>query len=98
GVWKDGVWRVVMKRALTTTGKNDVQFTKGKFIPLALNAWDGSNGEHGLLMSISSWHYVMMEDSTPVKVYLYTFLGVAFVGAAEYFWVIRRGRKDGEGA
>ena len=54
GVWKDGVWRVVMKRALTTTGKNDVQFTKGKFIPIAPNAWDGSNGEQGLLMSISS--------------------------------------------
>ena len=98
GVWKDGVWRVVMKRALTTTGKNDVQFTKGKFIPIALNAWDGSNGEQGLLMSISSWHYVMMEDSTPVYVYLYTFFGIAFVGAAEYFWIIRRGRKDGEGA
>ena len=89
GVWKDGVWRVVMKRLLVTEDKNDIQFEKGKFIPFALNAWDGSNGEHNLLMSLSTWSYVIMEAPTPIKVYIYTLLGVMIAGLGE-FWLIRK--------
>ena len=89
GVWKDGVWLVVMKRLLVTEDKNDIQFEKGKFIPFALNAWDGSNGEHNLLMSLSTWSYVIMEAPTPIKVYIYTLLGVMIAGLGE-FWLIRK--------
>ncbi len=89
GVWKDGQWKVVMKRPLTTSDKNDIQFEKGKFIPFALNAWDGSNGEHGLAMSISSWSYVLLETPTPTHVYLYAFLSMALVGGVEV-WLVRR--------
>ena len=93
GVWKDGVWKVVIKRPLLTEDKNDIQFEKGKFIPLALNVWDGSNGEHNLLMSLSSWHYVILETTVPMSVYLYTLLGIAGLGLGE-FWLVRRvGRK-----
>ncbi|MBI3582548.1 MAG: c-type cytochrome [Nitrospinae bacterium] len=89
GVWKDGQWKVVMVRPLTTPDKNDIQFEKGKFIPFALNAWDGSNGEHGLAMSVSSWNYILLETSTPTHVYLYTFLSMALIGGAEV-WLVRR--------
>lgn len=89
GIWKDGVWRVVMKRPLITEDKNDIQFEKGKFIPLALNAWDGSNGEHNLLMSLSTWNYVILESPVPIKVYLFTLLGIAGMGLGE-FWLVRR--------
>lgn len=89
GVWKDGVWSVVIKRPLVTTDKNDIQFEKGKFIPFSLNAWDGSSGEHNLLMSLSSWHYVTLESTTPVRVYVYTFLGVILTGLGE-LWLVRR--------
>lgn len=92
GIWKDGQWRVVMKRPLLTQDKNDVQFAKGKFIPIALNAWDGSNGEHGLIMSLSTWHYVILESATPVKVYLYTLLGVVLTGLGE-FWLLRKNKR-----
>ncbi|MBI5039348.1 MAG: c-type cytochrome [Nitrospirae bacterium] len=94
GVWKDGVWKVVIKRPLLTEDKNDIQFEKGKFIPLALNVWDGSNGEHNLLMSLSSWHYVILETTVPMSVYLYTFLGIAGLGLGE-FWLVRRVRRSG---
>ena len=92
GVWKDGVWRVVMKRPLKTEDKNDVQFEKGRFIPMALNVWDGSNGEHNLLMSLSTWNYVILESATPAKVYLYTLLGIIGAGGIEA-WLIRKSRK-----
>lgn len=94
GVWKEGVWRVVMKRPLKTEDKNDVQFEKGKFIPFSLNAWDGSNGEHNLLMSLSSWNYVVMEAPVPVSVYLYALFGMIGVGGVE-MWLFRKinGRK-----
>ncbi|MBI3754395.1 MAG: c-type cytochrome, partial [Deltaproteobacteria bacterium] len=92
GVWKEGVWRVVIKRPLVTEDKNDVQFEKGKFIPFALNAWDGSNGEHGLLMSLSTWNYVIMEAPVPIMVYLYTFLGIIGVGGIEW-WLVKKNSK-----
>ncbi len=93
GLWKDGVWRVVIKRPLITKDEDDIQFEKGKFIPFSLNAWDGSNGEHGLIMSLSSWNYVIMEASTPMKVYIYAFLGIVIAGIGE-FWLIRRYRQN----
>lgn len=88
GVWKEGVWRVVMKRPLRTEDKNDVQFEKGKFVPFSLNAWDGSNGEHNLLMSLSTWNYVVMEAPVPASVYLYTMFGIIGVGGVE-LWIFR---------
>ena len=81
-----------MKRPLKTEDKNDVQFEKGRFIPMALNVWDGSNGEHNLLMSLSTWNYVILESATPAKVYLYTLLGIIGAGGIEA-WLIRKSRK-----
>lgn len=75
-VWDQGRWSVVMKRPLNTDDRNDIQFIKGKFTPMTINAWDGSNGEHGLIMSLSSWYYVFIEAKTPVTVYIYTLLAI----------------------
>lgn len=88
-VWEQGRWRVVMKRPRITEDKNDVQFLEGKFIPVSLNAWDGSNGEHGLIMSLSTWHYVFLETPTPMKVYIYAVLAVLVTGALGY-WLMRK--------
>ena len=93
-MWDQGQWRVVMKRPRITEDKNDVQFTEGTFIPLAVNAWDGSNGENGLIMSLSTWQYVILEAPTPMKVYLYTALAILVTGALG-FWVMRRVERKG---
>ncbi len=87
--WDQGRWRVLMKRPLLTEDKNDVQFVKGQFIPIALNAWDGSNGEHGLLMSLSSWYYVLLEAPTPNKVYIYTLLAILLTAGLGW-WLVKK--------
>jgi len=94
-VWNQGRWSVVMKRPLVTDDRNDVQFVPGKFIPLAVNAWDGSNGEHGLIMSLSTWHYVFIETPTPLSVYAYTVAAVLVTGALG-FWLMRRAEREEE--
>ncbi len=91
--WEQGRWRVLMKRPLLTADKNDVQFVKGQFIPLAINAWDGSNGEHGLLMSLSSWYYVLLEAPTPNTVYLYTLLAI-LLSAGLGWWLVRKAENE----
>lgn len=79
--WDQGRWSMVMKRPLDTGDKNDVQFEPGRFIPMAVNAWDGSNGEHGMIMSLSTWRYVLLEAPASISVYIYTLLAVALVAA-----------------
>jgi|TARA_B100000959_G_scaffold82415_1_gene87646 DMSO reductase family type II enzyme heme b subunit len=87
--WDQGRWSVIMRRPLLTDDRNDIQFIKGQFIPLTLNAWDGSNGEHGLVMSLSTWHSVILEAPIPLTVYLYTLLAVLVTGALG-FWLARK--------
>ncbi len=92
-LWDNGRWHVVMKRKLLTDGRGDVQFNEGQFIPLALNAWDGSNGEHGRVMSLSSWYSVLLEAPVPVTVYIYTVLTFLITGALG-LWLVRKVRED----
>jgi DMSO reductase family type II enzyme heme b subunit len=92
-VWDQGRWSVVMKRARITEDRNDVQFVAGKFIPMSMNAWDGSNGEHGLIMSLSSWYYVILETATPISVYLYAVLAMLLTGALGY-WLMRKVERE----
>ena len=87
--WDQGRWSVIMRRPLLTGDRNDIQFVKGRFIPLALNAWDGSNGEHALVMSLSTWHSVILEAPVPLAVYLYTLLAVVVSGVLG-FWLMRK--------
>ena len=92
-VWDQGRWRVVMKRPLTTGERNDVQFRPGVFIPLSVNAWDGSNGEHDLIMSLSTWYFVLLEAPVPVRVYLLTVLAFLLTGAFA-LWLVRRAERE----
>jgi mono/diheme cytochrome c family protein len=73
-VWQEGRWHVLMTRPLLTDDSNDVQFHRGQFIPMSINVWDGSNGEHGLLMSLSSWYFVVLEGSIPLSTYFYALI------------------------
>jgi len=66
-----------MKRPLQTEDLNDTQFEKGKMIPMALNAWDGSNGEHGMIMSLSAWSFLYLDVPAPDSLYWYALLVVA---------------------
>lgn len=91
--WTDGHYRVVFMRTLTTTDPNDVQMTPGDFVPIAFQAWEGSNGETGPRLSLSSWYSLVLEKPTPVAVYVYTALAVLLVAAAEWA-LVRRARRN----
>ena len=93
GQFKDGRWRIVMKRPLITKDTNtDVMFKLGKLTPIAFHIWDGSNGETGLQRAISSWSFLLLEEPVPPKVYAYTVVGIVLAAGLE-FWAIRRVRR-----
>ena len=71
-----------------------MQFELGRLIPVALQAWEGSNGEHGMLMSMSTWHYVYLKPPTRASVYFLALLGIAVAAAGEW-WIVRRLRRPG---
>ncbi|MBI4715187.1 MAG: hypothetical protein HY760_04510 [Nitrospirae bacterium] len=47
-------------------------------------------------MALSSWYYVFLEESTPVRVYAFTALGVLLAGLGE-FWMVRRVKNGKKG-
>ena len=92
--YKDGRWRVILTRALTTDDKeNGVQFEKGKYIPTVFFAWDGNNGDHGLKSSISTWYYTILEPPVPTTAYIYPFIAVIVVFGIEG-WIIRKANES----
>ena len=44
-------------------------------------------------MSLSSWHFVVLEAPMPASAWLFPLLGVGVVGLAEW-WLIRRARRS----
>ncbi len=82
-----------MKRPLVTEDRSDVQFTAGVFIPMSINVWDGSNGEHGLMMAVSTWHHVFLEAPTPMRVYGLSGLAVLATGLAG-FGLMRKAQRS----
>jgi hypothetical protein len=70
----------------------DVTFEVGRLIPFAVQVWDGSNGEKDLMMSLSSWNFLILEAVPPLRVYLFPALTLAIVGLAEWWlvWRVRR--------
>ncbi len=88
GVWKNGRWKVIMRRSLKPPeGVSDMTFQPGVFTPIAFHVWDGSNGETGLMMSVSSWYELLLPVKTPITVYVYTLLAVVFTGLFELYLV-----------
>ncbi len=72
GYFKNGQYRLVMKRSLRTDdAQKDIQFGIGQFYPIAFYAWDGTNGETATKRSITPWFFVWLERGVPKSVYLY---------------------------
>lgn len=93
GEFINGQYQVVMKRPLkTANAAQDIQFETGRFIPIAFFVWDGSNGETGGKMALTSWYYFMMEPELPKITYVYPAMAVVLVGGLQW-WVIRRLRQ-----
>jgi DMSO reductase family type II enzyme heme b subunit len=87
GSWSNGKWQVVMKRSIATGDSNDLQFMKGKLMPLAIAVWDGSNKDIGAEKSISFWYYVVLEQPTPISPFLYTFVSIIMSVSLELWFL-----------
>lgn len=100
GIFKNGQYRVVMKRPLETADKEkDIQFKLGEFYPIAFFAMDGTNGEVGSKRSITPWYFVLMEPEVPKSVYIVPPVVVLLVFGAEFILVkILKKSKDASGS
>jgi DMSO reductase family type II enzyme heme b subunit len=70
-VYDHGQWRVVFTRALASADTaSQLPFRTGRAIPVAFFAWDGSNGEHGTRMAISTWYFLALDEPVPARVFI----------------------------
>ncbi|HXM39189.1 MAG TPA: c-type cytochrome [Gemmatimonadales bacterium] len=77
-VYDHGQWRVVLTRALATSDTaSQLPFRTGRAIPVAFFAWDGSNGEHGTRMAISTWYFLALDEPVPARVFISPVLAMA---------------------
>lgn len=68
GVYDNGTWRVVMKRALIPSQPDqDIVFEEGRFIPIAFANWDGSNSETGTKHTLSAWYWLLLKPDAGAK-------------------------------
>ena len=97
GVWRDGQWAVVVRRALETgDGDRDSQFSVGELVPVAFHVRDGGNGETGLRMAISPWYFLRLREPTPIVNYVIVViavLGVVGLEIALTRWMKRRAER-----
>lgn len=93
GGYKDGQYRVIIRRPLTTAG-DGAALTAGDYVPVAFHLWDGAQGEEGLKMAISSWSYLLLQPETPLSTYLWP-LALAVLALAGELLLLRRLRRKG---
>ncbi|HEX4574161.1 MAG TPA: c-type cytochrome [Gemmatimonadales bacterium] len=93
-VYDHGEWRVVLTRALATPDTaNDVQLATGRAIPVAFFAWDGSSGEHGSRMGLSTWYFLALDRPTPPGVLLSPLVAMALTLGLGLVVVLRAQRR-----
>jgi len=61
-VFKNGQYRLVMRRALASKDSARLTFEPARFTPVAFHASDGGAGETGPKMSLTSWYYLRLEE------------------------------------
>jgi len=92
--YSDGTWKVVITRPLTTSAPDkDIQFSEGRFIPVAFAAWDGSNNsEKGSKHTMTTWYWLLLKPATGAKP-LITALIVMGLFAVGLLWWARGATK-----
>ncbi len=87
GSYKAGTWRVAMIRPLATgTPERDLQFEEGRFIPISLFVWDGSNDENGTSHTMTTWYWLLLKPAASSRPILVAILIALLLGAALIWW------------
>lgn len=86
--YSDGTWKVLMYRPLTTAApEKDIQFTEGKFIPIAFAAWDGSNNsEKGSKHTMTTWYWLLLKPATGSKPLISALMVMGLFAAGLLWW------------
>ncbi len=61
--YKEGIYRLLFIRKLSTGDKNDIVFTPGRNIPYSIVAYDGKNNEQGSRGAVSVVRYMYLKTS-----------------------------------
>jgi len=83
GVYRDGQYRVILRRSLEAGLDDEVEFTPGRMIPIAFNVWDGERAEDGKQRAISRWYYLLLEPETPWTTWLWPIVVIVLAAGAE---------------
>ncbi|NOZ38145.1 MAG: hypothetical protein GXP11_08805 [Gammaproteobacteria bacterium] len=96
GLWKDGQWRVLMKRPRKASeNSGEISFNEGQFTPVSFANWDGNNGEVGSRHTLTSWYWLLLPpELDAVKVYGVP-AGVAIVFFILGLLLVRSQRRKG---
>ena len=94
GSYRDGTWRVVMSRPRTTSeAGTDLQFVRGRFIPIAFAAWDGSNSEQGAKHTITTWYWLLLKPPADSRPLFAALLIAVLIGGGQFWWVRSAARR-----
>jgi mono/diheme cytochrome c family protein len=61
GVWRDGKWRVLFLRDLTTQEAGDQQFKPGATVPVSFAVWAGEHGDRNGQKAVSTWFNLTLQ-------------------------------------
>ena len=89
GVWKDGKWRVVYARPLTSPDNQDAQLNPGQNSMAAFAVWNWSNREVGARKQTSAW--LIMELEARAGEFNVMRDGGMLIGAAAFGAVVAAG-------
>ena len=93
--WKDGRWTVVVRGPLPGGADGEAP-AFDRLVPVAFHVWDGSNGETGLRMALSSWYFLRLGAAVPTRAYIAVPLVILMVLVAEW-WLVRWIRRRSAG-
>jgi len=62
GLWKKGIWRVVLRRSLETDDGWDVKLSPQETVRIAFAVWDGAAGDRDGQKAVSIWHELELTD------------------------------------
>jgi hypothetical protein len=98
-VYEAGEWRLMLRRTMEAEGIEErLGFEAGRAIPMALFAWDGSNGESGTQGAIGSWYFLYLDQPTASTVYVTPILATLLTAALGVVVVRRAQRRAQSGA
>ncbi|MBL9139023.1 MAG: c-type cytochrome [Verrucomicrobiales bacterium] len=61
GIWHDSFWSVVFVRDLVSPDADDVKFSAGKPVPVALAIWNGEQGDRNGRKMVSNWYQMIVD-------------------------------------